>query len=144
MESATYTPGEIHVLRLTHEEDLLNELTVYCNEQKIDAGAITVIGAVKDAKIGFYDQESLEYEKHYYNQPMELLQANGNVSFDEAGRFVHLHATFSDDDGSVVAGHVFEGTTMFAGEAMIHEIIGPDLKRQADDTTGLSLWEFDS
>jgi len=142
VESATYSPEETHVLRLTHDEDLLGQLTDYCNEHRIDAAEITVIGAVRDASLGFYDQETQEYEQHHVDKPMEIIQATGNLSYNDGERFVHLHATLSDEDGTIHAGHVFEGTTVFAGESMIHELDGPGLRRFYDENTGLSLWEF--
>lgn len=142
MQSAKFSPKETHVLRLSTDEDLINVLTQYVNEQEIDAAEITVIGAVQDANLGFYDQDEQEYEEHYVEEPMELLQASGNVSYLEDERFVHLHGTFGDEEGNMVSGHVFEGTTLFAGEAVIHELDGPRLQREFDERTGLSLWEF--
>lgn len=142
MQSATYQRKDTHVLRLTSGEDLLGQITQYCNEHKIDAAEITAIGAVKQAMLGFYDQDTHEYEKHSVDEPMELLQASGNVSYLDEERFVHLHGTFSDEEGEIVAGHIFENTVVFAGEAVIHELDGPDLVREFDEKTGLSLWDL--
>jgi len=142
VQSGKYEPRETHVLRLSTDEDLINVLTEYVKDEAIDAAEITVIGAVQDANLGFYHQDEQEYEEHYVEEPMELLQASGNVSYLEDERFVHLHGSFSDEDGNMVSGHIFEGTTMFAGEAIIHELEGPRLQREFDERTGLSLWEF--
>lgn len=142
MQSAQFEPKTTHVLRLSTDEDLINSLTQYVNEQEIDAADISVIGAVQDANLGFYDQDDQEYEEHYVEEPMELLQATGNVSYLEDERFVHLHGSFSDEDDNVVSGHIFEGTTLFAGEAVVHELDGPRLQRKPDERTGLTLWEM--
>jgi predicted DNA-binding protein with PD1-like motif len=142
LQSAEYDPVKSHVLRLSTDEDLINILTQYVNEKNIDAADVHVIGAVQDANLGFYDQDEQEYEEHYVDEPMELLQATGNVSYLDGERFVHLHGSFSDEDDNVVSGHIFEGTTLFAGEAIVHELDGPPLRREDDERTGLTLWEF--
>lgn len=142
MQSARFSRKDTHVLRLTHDEDLIGQITDYCNEHEIDAAEIIALGAVKGANLGFYDQDTHEYEEQLTDEPMELLQANGNVSYLDGERFVHLHGTFSTEDHRMVAGHVFEGTVVFAGEAVIHELDGPDLIREFDEETGLSLWDL--
>ncbi len=142
MEAAKYRQTETHVLRLTHGEDLIEQLTAYANREEIDAAQVSVVGAVQAATLGFYHQGEQEYEQHTVDREMELLQASGNVSYLEGERFVHLHATFSDEEEELYAGHVFEGTPVFAGEAFLHELDGPPLKRYDDDPTGLTLWEF--
>jgi len=144
MQSATYQRKDTHVLRLTTGEDLLGQITDYCNDHEIDAAEVTAIGAVENATLGFYDQDSHEYDEHTADKPMELLQASGNVSYLDGERFVHLHGTFSDEAGEIVAGHIFEGTDVFAGEAVIHELDGPELIREFDPETGLSLWDLPS
>ncbi|MFB6356756.1 MAG: PPC domain-containing DNA-binding protein [bacterium] len=142
METAQYDVVQTHVMRMEKDRDLLGQLTDYCNEHEIDAATVTAIGAVQNATLGYYYQDEQEYEEHTVDEPMELLQASGNVSYLDGERFVHLHATFSTEDETVHAGHVFEGTKVFAGEATIQELDGPPLKRYDDEPTGLTLWEF--
>lgn len=142
MRSAKFEPKETHVLRLEKDRDLLGQLTEYCNEQEIDAGQITALGAVTEAVIGFYDQDEEFYGETRIDKEMEMIQATGNVSYLEGERFVHMHATFADEDGNLHAGHLVEGNSVFAGEATIQELDGPDLIRENDPATGLTLWDL--
>lgn len=142
MQSARFSRVDSHVLRLEKDRDLLQQLTNYCQENEIDAAHISVIGAVTEANVGFYDQDEEEYEERFIDEPMGIIQASGNVSFLEGERFVHMHGTFCQEDGTVQAGHLFNGTVVFAGEAILHELEGPRLERVQDPATGLTLWDL--
>lgn len=142
MRDAEFERGRSFVLRLEKGKDLLWQLTDYCDQHGIDAAQVTVIGAVTYATVGFYDQDEEEYGQKRVDEPMEIIQATGNVSYLDGERFVHLHGTFCQEDGTVVAGHLFEGSEVFAGEAVIHELEGPTLDRVYDEATGLTLWDL--
>lgn len=142
MKSATFEAVKTHVLRLEKDRDLLGQLTEYCNENGIDAGEITALGAVTEAVIGFYDQDEEFYGEETIDKEMEMIQATGNVSYLDGDRFVHMHATFADENGEIHAGHLVEGNNVFAGEATIKELEGPDLIREDDPETGLTLWDL--
>lgn len=142
MKDATFSRDETYVLRLTKDKDLLEQLTEYCDEKSIDAGKITVLGAVTEATIGFYDQEDEHYAETSLDKPMEIIQAVGNVSYLDGERFVHMHGTFADEEGNVYAGHLLKGCNVFAGEATVQVLSGPDLVRKDDPATGLTLWDL--
>lgn len=143
MKDAEFERTKTYVLRLNKDEDLLGQLTEYCNEKEIDAAEITALGAVTEATIGFYDQDEEFYVETDVNKPMEIIQATGNVSHLDGERFVHMHGTFAEEDGEVHAGHLVEGCNVFAGEAIIKELEGPKLDRVNDPETGLTLWDLD-
>ncbi|MFB6347126.1 MAG: PPC domain-containing DNA-binding protein [bacterium] len=142
MKSATFEPKKTHVLRLEKDRDLLGQLTDYCNEKEIDAAQISALGAVTEAAIAFYDQDEEFYGETTIDREMEMIQATGNVSYLEGERFVHMHATFVDEDDNTHAGHLVEGNNVFAGEATIQELEGPQLIRKDDPETGLTLWDL--
>jgi predicted DNA-binding protein with PD1-like motif len=142
VQDAEFERTNTYVLRLTKDEDLLGQLTEYCNAKEIDAGEVTALGAVTEATIGFYDQDQEYYGETDIDKPMEIIQATGNVSYLDGERFVHMHGTFADEDGEVHAGHLVEGCSVFAGEATIKEFEGPKLDRVNDPATGLTLWDL--
>jgi len=142
LKSAKFEQVQTHVLRLEKGRDLLEQLTDYCNREAIDAGQVTALGAVTEAMLAFYDQDEEFYGETHIDREMEMIQATGNVSYLEGERFVHMHATFTDEDGELHAGHLVEGNIVFAGEATIQEFEGPDLIRADDPETGLTLWDL--
>ena len=54
--------GQSFIGKLKHDGDLLGELTKVCDENNIRLGWVQALGAVKKARIGFYDQTKREYD----------------------------------------------------------------------------------
>lgn len=127
--------------RLPHSGDLLDELNKICLEKGIAAGSISVIGAVKSARVGFYNQSEKKYEAIVFDKSLEIASCTGNISLKEGKPFAHLHITLSDRDGSVYGGHLMPGTIIFAAEAHIQSFEGEAPVRERDEGTGLPLWK---
>lgn len=126
--------------RLRKGEDLVTELTRVCEENDITRGTVQVIGALEKAELGYYNQQTFEYEAHPVDKNVELLAGMGNISLKDSKVFVHLHLTLSDETGAALGGHAMEGCTIFAAEAFIREVEGKPLKRVYDEPTKLFLW----
>ena len=126
--------------KLTHGSDLIEEVTAFCAEHQIRLGRIEAIGAVTQARVGFYDHHTREYLYITYDTPLEILCLTGNISLKDGVPMVHAHVTLADENGHAMGGHLAAGTSVFACEFTIHEYIGPPLKRTYDDVTGLPLW----
>ncbi|MBF0426318.1 MAG: DNA-binding protein [Magnetococcales bacterium] len=126
--------------RLSHDGDLLAELTRLCRERGITAGWISAIGAVKRARVGFYDQVARQYCFLDLDLPLEITNLTGNVSLKDGETFVHAHVTFADDAGRAFGGHLAPGTILFAGEVLIRSFATTAFQRDLDAETGLFLW----
>ena len=133
--------GRKWLARLPFEADLLQVLEDFAAEESIKVGHVGVIGAVKKAVLGFYDQHNREYRSMVLNEPLEILYCTGNLSIKDGAPKAHLHITLAREDGPALGGHLMPGTIVFAGEAVIEELIGPELVRGYDRQTGLPLWE---
>ncbi|MBF0214167.1 MAG: DNA-binding protein [Magnetococcales bacterium] len=133
-------PGACWMGRLPHGSDLLESLNQICREQGIRLGRIEGLGAVKRARLGFYDQERKSYDFLEFDQPLEITQLTGNVSLKEGQPFVHVHVTLADHAGHAFGGHLASGTEIFAAEVIIQAFDGEPLQRGWDDVTGLPLW----
>lgn len=136
-----YRTGRKWVARLPFEADLLQALEEFAKEQGIRVGYGVVIGAVKKAMVGFYDQHQREYNSLEFDEPLEILHCTGNLSMRDGVHKVHMHLTLGNSYGFTVGGHLMPGTIVFAGEAVIEELGGPELNRGYDGQTGLPLWE---
>lgn len=135
--------GRTFVAKLDFQSDLLEELNKICLEQNIKAGYINVIGAVSSLKLGFFDQQTKEYEitTYSYDESMEIASCMGNISIKDNKPFCHMHITVSDRKGRCIGGHLVQGTSIYAGEVIVQEVLGEDLIRELDDTTQLMLWK---
>lgn len=132
--------GRVFVGRLAHGADIITELTRIAAEKGVAAGRVEVIGAVKKARVGYYDQTAREYGFREFDEPLEICSLVGNVSLRDGAPFVHAHVTLADEDLRAFGGHLAEGTVVFAAEFRIEELPGAKLNRVPDETTGLALW----
>jgi len=137
-----YKIKNVFMGKLTHGSDILTELTNFCRKNEIKTGILTAIGAVKNAALGFYNQDEKKYYKHCINQPLEIVSLSGNISIKDEKPMVHSHIVLSDKDGNTVGGHLMSDTIVFASEFWIFELEGERLIRGYDEVTGLPLWEM--
>lgn len=132
-------PGRCLLARLDHDAEIISQIATLAKDKKIETGVFSVIGALKRAELGYYDQESLEYHKIFVKEPVELISCQGNISLKEGQPFVHAHATLADWKGRVWGGHL-TGGTIFAAELHLQELLGQPVDREHDPVTGLYLW----
>lgn len=121
--------------------DLLDELTAYCKKEHISCGMLEVIGAVRKARFGYYNQQDKEYHFHEMDTRLEILNCTGTISLDDDTPMVHAHITFADDHGRAFGGHLSQGTIVFAAEFIIQSFDTNIFQRKYDEVTGLKLWK---
>ena len=135
-------PSGLYMGRLMHEGDLLEEIANFCLKEGIRLGWIEGLGAVKKARLAYYDQTVKEYRFFELDKQLEITNLVGNISIKEGNPMVHAHVTLGDNKGKCYGGHVAPGTIIFACEIFIQELKGPEFVRDYDETTGLPLWEM--
>lgn len=140
MGSRGFTQGRVIVARLPHDADLLEAVAAVADEQGITTADVRGIGALKRARLAYYDQSARTYGELAVDQPVELVSLTGNVSRREGRTAVHVHAALADREGRTWGGHVQPGCVVFAGELVLTELVGESLERVHDETTGLPLW----
>ena len=133
--------GRVFLVSAEHNSDIVKFVTDFAKKQEIKTATFTAIGALKSAKLGFYDQHKHEYSEHILSASQEIASCIGNVSIKEGKPFVHAHAVLGDENGNVKAGHLLEGK-VFAAEVHLVELLGEKIERKSDDETGLFLWEI--
>jgi len=135
------TPGRRIMGRLAKGADLLAALEQVAREQGITLGEVKAIGAVSQARIGYYHQAERQYYFLDLAQPLEIASLMGNISVKDGHPMVHAHVTLSDAQGRAFGGHLAEGTIVFACEYLIQEYqAAAALVRGLDEPTGLFLW----
>jgi len=134
-----YSTGKELMVRLEHDADLVQSITELARSRGIKAGNFTAIGAMKRAKLGYYDQKNHEYLEIKIDMPHEIASCVGNISLKNGEPFIHTHVVLADEKGNTKAGHLFEGT-VFAAEVHLRQLEGPELERKYDAITELSLW----
>ena len=139
------TPGRKIIGRLAKGEDLLAVLENCAREHNITLGEVQAIGAVSQARIGYYNQSERKYYFLDLERPLEILSLTGNISLKDGKPMVHVHIILGDNEGRAFGGHLAEGTLAFACEFMIQEYqSATPLVRQMDEPTGLFLWPYEN
>ncbi len=138
-----FKTGREFVGRLPHGADLLEAITAQCRARDIRMARISAIGALTQARVGYYEQDAKKYQELDFPGHCEILALIGNVSVRDGAPAVHAHVTLADDAGKAFGGHLVAGCRIFACELVITELTGDPLARGFDETTGLPLWSED-
>jgi predicted DNA-binding protein with PD1-like motif len=137
----TVTPGRRIIGRLAKGDDLLAALEGLTQEHNITLGEVTAIGAVSQARIGYYNQDERKYYFLDLDRHLEILSLMGNISIKDGKPMIHAHITLGDSEGRAFGGHLAPGTLAFACEfAILEHLSNITLVRQMDEPTGLFLW----
>jgi predicted DNA-binding protein with PD1-like motif len=134
-----YNANKEIIVRLKHDANLIQSITELAENKGVEAGSFTAIGALKRAKLGYYDQKNHEYREMKIDSPHEMASCVGNVSLKDGKPFTHAHVVLADEMGNTKAGHLFEGI-VFAAEVHLRQLEGPRLERKYDEITELMLW----
>ena len=114
-------PGRKIIGRLAKGEDLLAALEKLALDHSITLGEVSAIGAVSQARVGYYNQAERKYYYIDLARPLEILNLIGNISVKDGKPMVHAHVTLGDKDGQAFGGHLAPGTLVFACEFTIQE-----------------------
>ena len=133
-------PGRTFVGRLETGSDLVEEIHAFCAERDVRAAWVSVVGAVQQAAFAYFDQRERRYLELGSATHHEIIGFVGNVSLKDGRPFLHAHATFGDEQGATVGGHLLPGCAVWVAEVTIREMTGVELERTPDELTGLALW----
>ena len=130
------------LVRLRYDADLVQSMTELARSKGIEVGSFTAIGALKRARLGYYDQKNHEYREIEIDSPHEMASCVGNISLKDGEPFAHVHVVLADEAGNTKGGHLLQGI-VFAAEVHLRQLGGPKLERKHDEVTGLSLWSIE-
>jgi predicted DNA-binding protein with PD1-like motif len=126
------------IIRIEKGEELVATLVRFCEEQHIQLGSITGIGATNQVKIGWFDIRTKEYLTKNMTSDFEITSLTGNISIKKDKILPHLHITLADSNFQVLGGHLFEAIISLTCEVILEEMIG-NVNRELDPDTGLYL-----
>jgi len=131
-------PPGIYALVLATGDDVPTELGRFVREQKIEAGALTAIGAFSSAVLGYFDWETKQYKRIPVEEQVEVLSLIGDVAVSEGKPTLHMHVVLGKRDGSTVGGHLLEARVRPTLEITLTEPPGY-LRKRKDPESGLAL-----
>ncbi|MBN1755181.1 DNA-binding protein [bacterium] len=106
-----------YLVQLEIGDEVISQLKSFALTHRVKSGFISGIGAIRDLTLGYYDRDKGVYIKKTFPRCYEVCTLSGNITYlGEKEPIIHLHGIFSDQDYSVIGGHLFEGTISAAGE----------------------------
>jgi predicted DNA-binding protein with PD1-like motif len=128
--------GDVYVIRFEDEEVVPDRLLEFLAAESITAGSLTGIGAVRSAKIAFFDTEECEYLDMQFDEQLEILALIGNVALHQGKPLVHAHVTLGRRDGTTLGGHLRWGVVRPTLEVYLRVFPSP-IERAVDPKYGL-------
>ena len=140
MEYRKFDQG--YVLRLDPGEEIVSCLTKLVEQEAIQLGSVSALGAAGDVTIGIFDTQRKQYASRRYQGQYEISALVGNVTRQEGKPYLHLHITIGNPvTGEVHAGHLSSAVISATLELFLQVWEG-QVGRKFSDTVGLNLLEF--
>ncbi len=130
--------GNIHIVRLDRNEELLTSLTEYIAQSDITSGFFSAIGSATEAILSYYNLKSKAFEDHTISEDLEIISITGNISSLNNLPVIHAHGVLSKKDLSTLGGHIKKLVISATCEINLYKLHIP-MKRQMDQETKLNL-----
>ncbi len=129
--------GNVVVAKADHGQPISKTLrTILKDTENRCAIVVSIIGMIKDFKLGFYDSNTGEYKWKDYEDPMELVSLKGSIT--EEGD-IHLHAAVSGSEHDLQGGHLEGGEFFNVGEITMLVFEEIRLRRSFDEDRKMDL-----
>ena len=140
MEYRKFSQG--YVLRLDPGEEIVASLTRLVEQEQVQLGSVTAIGAANDVTIGIFSTQEKRYHARRYQGDYEISALVGNVTRKEGEPYLHLHITIGNPvTGEVHAGHLTSATISATLELFL-QVWDGQVGRKFSDQVGLNLFRF--
>ena len=140
MEYRKFSQG--YVLRLDPGEEIVASLTRLVEQEQVQLGSVTAIGAANNVTIGIFSTQEKQYHARRYQGDYEISALVGNVTRKEGEPYLHLHITIGNPvTGEVHAGHLTSATISATLELFL-QVWDGQVGREFSDQVGLNLFRF--
>ena len=130
------------MLRLDPGEEIVASLTRLVEQEQVQLGSVTAIGAANDVTIGIFSTQEKQYHARRYQGDYEISALVGNVTRKEGEPYLHLHITIGNPvTGEVHAGHLTSATISETLELFL-QVWDGQVGRKFSDQVGLNLFRF--
>lgn len=124
-------------------DDVLEGLNAVARDERLSAAAVTAVGAVQSATLGWYDLDAQEYVPIEVEEQAEVLSLVGDVARGpDGGPAVHVHAVLGLRDGSTRGGHLLQAVVRPTLEVVLTETPARLAKTYRPEV-GLALIDLD-
>ena len=133
--------GERTQIRFESGDEFMSSLTAFTEHDSIAFAVFSGLGAVRRARIGYFNNETRQYDIHEFDEQFELTSLIGNVALRDGKPFVHAHAGLARQDLSMIGGHVMELVVRPTIELWLRRE-ATAVRRVPDEESGLALLDL--
>lgn len=128
--------NDTYVVRLEKGEEVITALKSLCVKEDIKAASLTGIGAANYVEAGFFDAIEKRYYPKKYEEDLEILALNGNITSLNNEPYIHLHITIADSQGRALGGHLNKAVISVTCEIFIQKLDAV-IERYKDEEFGI-------
>ena len=133
--------GNTLVVRLDRGEEILEQVRVLAERERIRLAAVQALGAVNDFTVGVFNTQTKTYASNDFKGPYEIVSLTGTIDTKDGGFYTHLHMSAGDAQGRVFGGHLNRAVVSATCE-MIVTCIDGQADRAFSEEVGLNLLRF--
>lgn len=126
-----------YLIRVGRGAKVMESILSVCEKEKITAGTFTALGALRNARLGWYSVNKKKYHEITVDEEVELAGGVGNVATFEGKTVLHFHVVLGSTGRTYVA-HLFEAEVEGTLEVFLR-VWDTVLERAPDAEVGLNL-----
>jgi hypothetical protein len=128
-----------YVLIFETGDEIVSDLKRFAKEHRLAGSSFKAIGALSDAKVGWFNWETKRYETAAdIQEQIEVLSLIGDIALKEGELEIHAHMVVGKRDGTAHGGHLQEAHVRPTLEMILTE--SPEaLHKEHDRESGLAL-----
>lgn len=126
-----------YLIRVGLNAKVMEAILNVCEREGIQAGTFTALGALKNARLGWYSVHKKKYHEITLDEDAELAGGLGNVASVDGKPVLHFHVVLGTPGRTYVA-HLFEAEVAGTFEVYLKVWDAP-LERAHDEDVGLKL-----
>ena len=134
--------GDKIFVRLDPNEEILQQLSIIAEKEKISLGHVSGLGAVNSFTTGVFDVQKKEYYSKNTTGKYEITSLTGTITEKDNKPYLHLHMSAGNEAGTVVGGHLNRAVVSATAEVVI-DIAAGRIDRKFSEEIGLNLFDFD-
>lgn len=129
---------DFYIIRLEKGEEIVSTLKTFCQNNNINLGSVSGIGAVDKVTIGLFEPKTKEYHSNEFNGDFEITSLIGNITTKNGECYLHLHINLSDESFKTIGGHLTSAVVSVTCEIIVTSINGI-VEREFSDDIGINF-----
>ena len=133
--------GNTIFVRIDKGEEILSELKIIAEKEKIKLGTVNALGAVSQFTVGVFKTYEKKYISNEFIGDFEIVSLTGTINTFNDEFYCHIHMSAGNLKGEVFGGHLNKALISATCEMVIN-IIDGRVDRYFDEQVGLNLFKF--